>query len=187
MKYQKFLPAVIVSSLIAGVGFAHGATSVSKHSTTPTSTQSSKSSASFVDLDRQARSSLSDDKVADRISRSHDEEGEDRKDLDREHRKDRDHLKQQDREGELSRRDQTRDFRDRDRRDIEHRDRESPEASLHHDGDDRFRGLSRADFEQDTHREAVREIMKASQIRVARLYSPKHRAGYHARMHRHSR
>ena len=44
-----------------------------------------------------------------------------------------------------------------------------------------------ADFERDSHSEASREIMHAARIRVASLYSPSHHAGYHARMHRHSR
>ena len=72
-------------------------------------------------------------------------------------------------------------------RDRDSRDHESPTASLHHDGDDHRSGLSRADFERDSHSEASREIMHAARIRVASLYSPSHHAGYHARMHRHSR
>ena len=66
-------------------------------------------------------------------------------------------------------------------------DRESPEAALHHDGDDRTRSFARPEAGPDHHREAISEIREASRIRVARLYSPEHHAGYHARMHRHTR
>ena len=66
-------------------------------------------------------------------------------------------------------------------------DRESPEASMHHDGDDHHPELGRSAFGHDMHEEATREIMHGSHERIAALYSPSHHAGYHARMHRHSR
>lgn len=64
-------------------------------------------------------------------------------------------------------------------------DPEAPQAALHHDGDD-HRGLLPPGL-SDPHREAISEIREASRLRVARLYSPEHHAGYHARMHRHTR
>ena len=71
--------------------------------------------------------------------------------------------------------------------DRDFRDHESFEASLHHDGDDRIRGLEREDFEHYAHREAARDIMRASRQRVASIYAPSHHAGYHVRMRRHAR
>ena len=75
---------------------------------------------------------------------------------------------------------------DRTGRDLQ--DRESPEASLHHDGDDHQleRGRLSA-LEGGPHREATREIMQGSHERIVALYAPAHQAGYHAKMHRHSR
>ena len=271
MKFKKVLPSVIVASLIAGVGFAHGATSVSKQSVTSPGIPSPETTSS-PDADMKSQSHLPKDKVANRIARVKEDIADDRQDLRKDQkllarirteskdkvadrtarlkediaddrqdlRKDQKLLarirtepkdKVADRTARLKediaddrqdlRKDQKllarirteskdkvadriarvrediaddrQDLRKdrkllaRSGRDFDHQDRESPEASLHHDGEDHNRGLARADFEQDTHREAVREIEKASHIRVARLYSPKHRAGYHARMHRHSR
>ena len=67
-------------------------------------------------------------------------------------------------------------------------DRESPEASLHHDGDDHRLERGRwSALEGGPHREATREIMQGSHERIVALYSPTNKAGYHAKMHRHSR
>ncbi len=75
---------------------------------------------------------------------------------------------------------------DRNGRDLQ--DRESPEASLHHDGDDHRLERGRwSALEGGPHREATREIMRGSHERIVALYSPTHQAGYHAKMHRHSR
>ena len=75
---------------------------------------------------------------------------------------------------------------DRNGRDLQ--DRESPEASLHHDGDDHRLERGRwSALEGGPHREATREIMQGSHERIVALYSPTHHAGYHAKMHRHSR
>jgi chromosome segregation ATPase len=76
---------------------------------------------------------------------------------------------------------------DYDRTDRDFRDHESPEASMHHDGDDHHPELGRSEFGHEMHREATREIMQGSRVRIARLYSPEHHSGYHAKMHRHSR
>ena len=75
---------------------------------------------------------------------------------------------------------------DRNGRDLQ--DRESPEASLHHDGDDHRLERGRwSALEGGPHREATREIMRGAHERIVALYSPTHQAGYHAKMHRHSR
>ena len=75
---------------------------------------------------------------------------------------------------------------DRNGRDLQ--DRESPEASLHHDGDDHRLERGRwSALEGGPHREATREIMRGSHERIVALYSPTHQVGYHAKMHRHSR
>ena len=75
---------------------------------------------------------------------------------------------------------------DRTGRDLQ--DRESPEASLHHDGDDHQLDRGRLSaLEGGPHREATREIMQGSHERIVALYAPAHEAGYHAKMHRHSR
>ena len=73
-------------------------------------------------------------------------------------------------------------------RNDDHPDREASEAAFHHDGDDHGKSLDRpSGLASDPHREAISEIREASRLRVARLYSPEHHAGYHARMHRHTR
>ena len=55
------------------------------------------------------------------------------------------------------------------------------------DGDERIQHLKHQGFQDNPHREAIREIEQGSHQRIASLYSPAHKSGFHARMHRHTR
>ena len=65
--------------------------------------------------------------------------------------------------------------------------RGSDSDSFQRDGDERIQHLKHQGFQDNPHREAIREIEQGSHQRLASLYSPAHKSGFHARMHRHTR
>ncbi len=65
--------------------------------------------------------------------------------------------------------------------------RGSDSDSFQRDGDERIQHLKHQGFQDNPHREAIREIEQGSHQRIASLYSPAHKSGFHARMHRHTR
>ena len=65
--------------------------------------------------------------------------------------------------------------------------RGSDSDPLQRDGDERIQPLKHQGFQDNPHREAIREIEQGSHQRIASLYSPAHKSGFHARMHRHTR
>ena len=65
--------------------------------------------------------------------------------------------------------------------------RGSDSDPLQRDGDERIQHLKHQGFQDNPHREAIREIEQGSHQRIASLYSPAHKSGFHARMHRHTR
>ena len=65
--------------------------------------------------------------------------------------------------------------------------RGSDSDPLQRDGDERIQHLKHQGFQDNPHREAIREIEQGSHQRLASLYSPAHKSGFHARMHRHTR
>ncbi len=208
MNFKKTVPAVIIVSLIAGVGFAHGSTSLSSRSTTPTGQSTNENTdlkADSLDIKNEII------KLTDRLKTlranklGNPDRTADIAALKAEITKLRARLTalnsqkapNPDRAADIASvkrrifmlKNRLRALRadnrfDYDRADRDFRDRESPEASMHHDGDDHHPELGRSAF---GHEEATREIMQGSHERVAALYSPSHHAGYHARMHRHSR
>jgi len=164
MNLQKVLPAAIVVTLITGAGLAHGAISLSKQSRSAAPTRAASISARSLDPDSGLKSDILHDKRSDQKDRIRGERADDRQNR------------------------ASNDWkRDGERRDRDSRDRESSVASLHHDGDDHLPDQARMEFARDTRSETAREIMRGARLRVASLYSPEHHAGYHARMHRHSR
>ncbi len=239
MNFKKTVPAVIIVSLIAGVGFAHGSTSLSSRSTTPTGQSTNENTdlkADSLDIKNEiikltdrlktlrANKLGNPDRTADiaalkaeitklraRLTALNSQKAPnpdraaDIAQLKAEITKLRARLTalnsqkapNPDRAADIASvkrrifmlKNRLRALRadnrfDYDRADRDFRDRESPEASMHHDGDDHHPELGRSAF---GHEEATREIMQGSHERVAALYSPSHHAGYHARMHRHSR
>ncbi len=65
--------------------------------------------------------------------------------------------------------------------------RGSDSDSFQRDGDERIQHLKHQGLQDNPHREAIREIEQGSHQRIASLYSPAHKSGFHARMHRHTR
>ncbi len=65
--------------------------------------------------------------------------------------------------------------------------RGSDSDSFQRDGDERIQHLKHQGLQDNPHREAIREIEQGSHQRLASLYSPAHKSGFHARMHRHTR
>ena len=244
MKFKKAVPVIgILSLVVAGVGFAHGSTTLSKQSATPTRLASATNPemteenldirTKIARLEKRLKTLRSEDssnpdrkadisavrseiaKLRSRLKtlRSEGSSNPDRKaDISAvrsEIAKLRERLetlrsedsKNPDRKADIAAvkkkiavlRNQLREMRtenrfDSDRAERDFQDRESPEAALHHDGDDHHPDGGRlAALAPGLHREATREIMQGSHERIVALYAPAHHVGYHARMHRHSR